>query len=265
MHTSESGVVDKRENETENVEENWSDRVTEEDNGHWLKRRGHCWKGSKEFSSAEYFGYLKSDKKWSIVHFRLWQKHVPKYFYHLKQKGQKYWFGWSNPKKLFSDLLDPPAPSRPLDWDCPPCCLWAASHCWSSFSLLCPRPSRPLCCIWHSEPPDPYFLPPGPGCLWLCSLPALILPQRPHLPGNLERICVWTLSSHHWGPSRFRPGSPLLLSRLCHSLTWLFLPQLCWWHPTHPLFSPNWNTGSSTSLCLSDWHLSVDVLTPPEN
>ena len=38
----------------------------------------------------------------------------------------------------------------------------------------------------------------------------------------MERICVWTLSSHNWGPSRFRPGSPPLLSvhqlsRLCHS------------------------------------------------
>ena len=31
-----------------------------------------------------------------------------------------------------------------------------------------------------------------------------------------------------------------------------------------PLFSPIWNTGSSTNLCLSDWHLSVDVRTPPE-
>ena len=71
--------------------------------------------------------------------------------------------------------------SRPLDWDCPPCCLWAASHCWSSLSLLCPHPSRPFCCIWHSEPPDPYFLPSGPGCLRLCSLPALILPQQPQL------------------------------------------------------------------------------------
>ena len=60
-------------------------------------------------------------------------------------------------------------------------------------------------------------------------LPALILLQWPHLPGNLERIRVWTLSSYYWGPSRFRPGSPPLLSVhqlswLCHSLTRLFLP-----------------------------------------
>ena len=123
-------------------------------------------------------------------------------------------------------------------------------------SLHLSYPSRLFCCIWHSEPPDPYFLPSGPGCLRLCSLPALILPQRPHLLGNSEMICVWTLSSHFWGLSRFSPGSPPLcvhqLSRLRHSLPWLLLPQLCWWHLTNPLFSPIWNTGSSTNLCLTD-------------
>ena len=73
-----------------------------------------------------------------------------------------------------------------------------------------------------------------------------------------------------WVPQGSVPGSPPLLSvhqlsQLCHSLIWLYLPQLRRWHPTSPLFSPIWNTGSSKNLCLSDWHLSVAVCTPPEN
>ena len=101
----------------------------------------------------------------------------------------------------------------------------------SSLSLLCPHPFRPFCCVWHGEPPDPWFFPSGSGCLRLCTVPALILPQRPHLPGNLERICVRTLSTHYWGPSGFRPGSPPFLTVhqlfwLCYSLKWLILPKL---------------------------------------
>ena len=72
------------------------------------------------------------------------------------------------------------------------------------YHILCHHPSRPFCCIWHSESPHPYFLHSGSGCLRLCSLPALVLPQRPQLPGNLERICIPSLSSHYWGvPSSF--------------------------------------------------------------
>ena len=51
-------------------------------------------------------------------------------------------------------------------------------HC---IQLICL--SRPFCCIWHSEPPDPYFLPSGPGCLRLCTLPNLVLPQQTTLTG----------------------------------------------------------------------------------
>ena len=80
------------------------------------------------------------------------------------------------------------------------------------------------------KPPDPYFVP-----LRFCYVPALILPQRLHIPGKL--------SSDYWGPLRFCPGSsPFLsvhqLSRLCNSLTWLLLPPLLRLHLTNPLFSP---------------------------
>ena len=50
---------------------------------------------------------------------------------------------------------------------------------------------------------------------------------------------------------------PLLISLVIHSHGFS-LPQLHRWHPTNPLFSPVWNPGCSTSLCLSDWYLSVD-------
>ena len=46
-----------------------------------------------------------------------------------------------------------------------------------------------------------------------------ILPLRPHLQDNLERICVRSLSTQHWGPSRFHPGSFPIFS--VNHLTWL--------------------------------------------
>ena len=76
-------------------------------------------------------------------------------------------------------------------------------------SLLCPYPSRPFWCIWQSEPPDSYFLLSGSGCLRLCSLPALILLQRPYLPmtwrgsvsENLVHSLLGSLKDLPWIPS----------------------------------------------------------------
>ncbi len=39
---------------------------------------------------------------------------------------------------------------------------------------------------------------------------------------------------------------------------------LCRWHSTNSVFSPVWNPGGSMNLCMSGWHLSVDICTPPE-
>lgn len=41
--------------------------------------------------------------------------------------------------------------------------------------------------------------------------------------------------------------TPVQLSQLCHPLTWLLRPQLCWWHPTDPVLSTIWDPGSSTN------------------
>ncbi len=46
---------------------------------------------------------------------------------------------------------------------------------------------------------------------------------------------------------------------LHYPLTQFFLPHLCRWHLTNPVLP-----GGSPNLCVSGWHLSVDVCTPPE-
>ena len=61
---------------------------------------------------------------------------------------------------------------------------------------------------------------------------------------------------------------PLLFSLYTNSLGSVISPHgfsyHCWRHPIHSVLSPLRDSGRRTHLCLSSWHLSVDVCSPPQ-
>ncbi|KAM9416932.1 uncharacterized protein ACWYII_023289 isoform 1-T2 [Salvelinus alpinus] len=59
---------------------------------------------------------------------------------------------------------------------------------------------RSILGLQHREPSDHPLHPLRAGHLRLCTLLDCILPGRPFLPDDVERICVCTTYSHYWCP-----------------------------------------------------------------
>ena len=116
--------------------------------------------------------------------------------------------------------------------------------------------------------------------VWLASISLICLHCRVTMPGmhrldwlssmtwdgftRMQLVCAFPHPLNHYRNDSFSLCTPTL-SALSFTHMAFHTTAICRWPPTNSLFSPIWNTGSSTNLYLTDWHLSVDVHTPPEN
>ncbi len=91
---------------------------------------------------------------------------------------------------------------------------------------------------------------------------------------NLRNVCLYLLEvicSRRHTVFHVSPGmvdltstSTLNVAWFCHSLAWLLLPLLCWWHPNIHLIPPIWLSEGCTLHSLPGRYLEVYVKAPPK-